>query len=511
MNKSRLKEIIDIVKENKILTDRSPENIRKTLEELGPTFIKIGQILSTRVDLLGEEYISELSKLRNNIEPLDFNIIKEILNDTYGNYKTIFSYVEETPIGSASIAEVHKAKLINGKEVVLKIKRPNIGEEMKQDFELFKECINLLHLNSIIKVIDLELLVDEIYKTTLEELDFIKEKENIIEFSNNNKDNVIINAPFVIEKLSRDNILVMKYVIGVPINEIEKLTNLGFNLKTIAKELSSNYVKQALTDGMFHADPHPDNILVNKDTIVYIDWGMVGRLSNKNKELLNECAMAILTEDYDTVSDILIKMSTHTKEIDKERLVNDVTNILDKYSNCNLENISISEFAKEMFNLLRNNYLILNYDITMLIRGIGIIESVIKKLDSSINLIKVFESSLISNEKMIDLEKYKKIGRKIAKSTNSLVDIPIETEKIIKKINNEELKLKFELSDSKKHVDKIENLIHEIVLGFIDGCLIVGFSIVEIQDMKIIFLIAIIIISVMLGIMMLLDLIHHGY
>ena len=509
MNKGRLKQIISIIKKNNLINDRSPENLRKTLEELGPTFIKMGQILSTRVDLLGEEYITELSKLRSNVKELDFQTIQNILFEAYGNYNSVFSYVEERPIGSASIAQVHKARLKDGDEVVLKIKRPGVDEEIVEDFELIKEVVKTLHLNNIFKVMDLNSLIDELYKSTLNELNFNLELRNIIEFSNNNTNVSTICAPYVIDSLSKDNILVMEHINGIYINEVDKLKKEGYKPKTIAKELCSNYIKQALEDGLFHADPHPDNIIVRDDSIVFIDWGMVGRLSNKNKELLDKCIEYIVMEDYVSVSNVLVNMSKVTGEIDKNNLVSDIETILSKYANLGLDNIVVSEFAKEVFKLLRNNNLVLDYEVTMLIRGICIIESVIKKLDPSTNLMSVLENRIIVKKGFN--KDVKKVTKKIVQTTNSMANIPIEVDSFIKKVNDKDFKFKFELSDSKNHVDKLENLVHEIVLGFIDGCLIVAFSIVDIPEMKLVFFVAIVFISCILGIKMLIDLIHHGY
>ena len=509
MNKGRLKEIIKILKKNDLINDRSPENIRITLEELGPTFIKIGQILSTRVDLFSDDYINELSKLRSNVTEIDFNEIKKILFEGYGNYNSIFSYVEEKSIGSASIAQVHKARLIDGQEVVLKIKRPGVDDEIIQDFELMKEAVNILHLNSIIKVIDLNLLIDELYKSTLNELNFELEKNNIIEFSNNNANISTISAPFVIDALSKENILVMEYIEGIFVNEVDKLINEGYKTKTISREICSNYIKQALEDGMFHADPHSDNIIVRNDSIVFIDWGMVGRLSNKNRELLDKCVEYIVLEDYSSVADVLINMSKCNGELDKSKLVNGISSILNKYGCLGLENILIREFAKEVFDLLRDNNLVLDYNITMLLRGICIIEGVINKLDPSTSLIGVFEDRIVSKKGIS--KDCREIGKKIVKTTNSMVSIPVELDKFIKRINDNDFKFKFELSDSRNHVDKLENLVHEVILGFLDGCLIVGFSIIDVPDIKLLFLIAIIFISGLLGIKMILDLIHHGY
>ena len=275
-NKNRLIEIISIIKINNLVDDRSPKNLRKTIEDLGPTFIKIGQILSTRVDLIPNEYAKELSKLRGNVTPLPYPQIEKILKKEYKNLDNIFAHIYEKPIGSASIAQVHKARLKDKRTVVLKIRRPNIEEEIKQDIELLKQATKILHLNHFIKIMDLDKVLDELYTTTMMELDFSKEKENMD---------------------------------GIMISNIEKLDNENYDKSLIAKELSKNYIKQALEDGMFHADPHPDNITIYNDKIYFLDWGMVGTLSKLNRALLNKCTKAIITEDYQEVANCLLSMS----------------------------------------------------------------------------------------------------------------------------------------------------------------------------------------------------------
>ena len=509
MNNDRLKEIISIIKKDKIITDRSPENLRRTLEDLGPTFIKIGQILSTRVDLLSEEYVRELSKLRNNVLPLSFKVMENILLYSYGNYKDYFKTIDKKPVGSASIAQVYKAVLKDGRKVVLKVKRPGIDEKMKEDFRLLKEASKILHLNSFIKIMDIDSLIDELYKSTLRELDFKLEAKNMIEFNNSNRNVESVYTPKLIYDLCNENVIAMEYVDGIYINNISSLKDKGYDLKQIARNLCSNYIKQALEDGLFHADPHPDNILISNSSIVFLDWGMVGRLTEHNRELLNNCVAAIVVEDYKTVGEILINMSTSNKGINKLNVVDGVSSILNEYASTPLNSIKIDEFFKEMFSLLRDNNLILDYDVTMLVRGICVIESVINDLDSSINLIEVFESKYFN---VIDVTKEtKKIGKKVYRTANSISNIPIEAEKFLSKVNDKDYKFKFELSDSNKHIDKIENLIHELILGFIDGCLIVGYSNLHNEGTKSIFFLGIIIVSILLLVRMIIDIIHRGY
>ena len=276
--KDRLKEIIKVLSDNNITEGMNPKKLCKILEELGPTFIKIGQILSTRVDLLSDDYIQELSKLRSKVNPLEFSLIKQILNEAYGDVGKYFKSIDEVPIGSASIAQVHVAYLKSGEKVVIKIKRPNIDETFKTDIILLKEAVTYLHLNKFVKVMDLNLVLDDLYNTTLQELDFSNEVNNLIKFKDNNSNEENIDSPIVYTDLCRNNTIVMEYINGLMINEISKLKVKGYSLKNIALALSENYIKQALDDGFFQADPHPDNIMIRENKIIYIDLGMMGTL-----------------------------------------------------------------------------------------------------------------------------------------------------------------------------------------------------------------------------------------
>ncbi len=232
--KDRLKEIIKVLSDNNITEGMNPKKLCKILEELGPTFIKIGQILSTRVDLLSDDYIEELSKLRSKVNPLEFSLIKQILNEAYGDVGKYFKSIDEVPIGSASIAQVHVAYLKSGEKVVIKIKRPNIDETFKTDIILLKEAVTYLHLNKFVKVMDLNLVLDDLYNTTLQELDFSNEVNNLIKFKDNNSNEENIDSPIVYTDLCRNNTIVMEYINGLMINEISKLKVKGYSLKNIA-------------------------------------------------------------------------------------------------------------------------------------------------------------------------------------------------------------------------------------------------------------------------------------
>lgn len=510
--KDRLKEIIEVLKENNITHGINPVKLCKILEELGPTFIKIGQILSTRVDLLPEEYTNELSKLRSNAIPLDFQTVKNILNESYGDVDKYFKSIKHTPIGSASIAQVHIAYLTNGEKVVIKIKRPGIDDKIKTDIKLLKEAVSCLHLNKFIKVFDFNLVLDELYNTTLQELDFSNEVNNLVKFSENNKDSYIY-SPKVYLDLCRDNAIVMEYIEGLKINDTSKLIDCGYNLNNVALLLSENYIKQALDDGFFHADPHPDNIMVRDDKIVYIDLGMMGTLSKKNKILLKNCMKAIISSDYNEVARILLDMSEVTDEVDHMKLVNDIKSILINFGSSSLNDIDITKFIKDMFKMLQENKLILDNDVTMLIRGIGIIEAVLEKLDSNINLVEVLTNKIKKDsfKETISIDTIRKVGKTVINSTNGLLKLPGEVSNLITSISNGEIKFKVEFSDSNNHIDKLEKLLHELIITFLDGILIICLCFSKSHEQREILGLFVIVLSVWLLIKMLIDRMHNGY
>lgn len=510
--KDRLKEIIEVLKENNITHGINPVKLCKILEELGPTFIKIGQILSTRVDLLPEEYTNELSKLRSNAIPLDFQTVKNILNESYGDVDKYFKSIKHTPIGSASIAQVHIAYLISGEKVVIKIKRPGIDDKIKTDIKLLKEAVSCLHLNKFIKVFDFNLVLDELYNTTLQELDFSNEVNNLVRFSENNKDSYIY-SPKVYLDLCRDNAIVMEYIEGLKINDTLKLIDSGYNLNNVALLLSENYIKQALDDGFFHADPHPDNIMVRDDKIVYIDLGMMGTLSKKNKLLLKNCMKAIISSDYNEVARILLDMSEVSGEVDHMKLVNDIKSILMNFGSSSLNDIDITKFIKDMFKMLQENKLILDNDVTMLVRGIGIIEAVLEKLDSNINLVEVLTNKIKKDsfKETISIDTIRNVGKTVINSTNGLLKLPGEVSNLITSISNGEIKFKVEFSDSNNHIDKLEKLLHELIITFLDGILIICLCFSKSHEQKEILGLFVIVLSVWLFIKMLIDRMHNGY
>ena len=481
-SKDRFFEIISILKKNDILSGMNPSKFRLILEELGPTFIKIGQILSNRPDILSEEYITELAKLRNDVKPMPFLEVIDIIRQEYStSLFQIFSKIEKKPLGSASIAQVHKAYLLDGSEVIIKVERKNIKEKMITDIKLLKKAVKTLHIQSFFKnIMSFDEALDELLAISLEEMNFLTEKDHIIEFSNVTSNINYLYTPKVYSELTTEKVIVMEYIQGTQINDQASLTAKGYDLEEIGNKLAQNYIAQVIDNGYFHADPHPDNILINEGKIIYIDYGMMGRLNNHNKEILENCIKAIINNDITEVEKNLLILGEAKKDINHSKLRSDIKMILDKFQTTNIKDINIVEFFNSILNLLGNHHITMPKYITILIRGIIVLEGTLESICPNINLSQVLEER-IKNKSLKDIfnkETFLKETNNTLNSLKSLNKIPNELHRLVRDAANGEAKVNIELADSNKQIDRFEKMVHRIVVCILDVAFIVGAALI---------------------------------
>lgn len=471
----RLSGIVRVINKYHLVKEATPERLRQALEELGPTFIKIGQIMSSRPDLVPKEYCAELKKLRSNVKPMEFSLVTEILDREYNDETwNIFASIEEVPIGSASIAQTHRATLKNGDEVVIKIEREHVYETMTQDIKLLKSVVRLLHLDKLFSsVLDIDSFLDEMYQTALEEMDFLMEARHMKEFANNQKDVRYIKPIRVYDEYCTRNALVMEYIGGYNINQLDSLTKDGYDIKEISEKLAYNYIKQALDDGFFHADPHSDNIKIDDGKIVFLDFGMMGRLTHHNRKLLDACIRAIVSNEYSEVGHILTVMNTNNYPIDHMRLNNDIKRVLDKNKTAEIANIDIKGFALDMFSMLNDNKIILPRDITMLLRGIIVIAGLLEEIDPTVSLMQVLQTYFDPKD-MFTKDKFKDYASTVVRSGADLMVIPKEALTLLKGINTGELRFNVEMTDSTGQITRMEKLFHLGIITVLDVALIIG-------------------------------------
>ena len=464
--KDRLIEIVRIIKKYDLLKNATPQNLRLAIEEAGPTFIKLGQILASRDDIIPKEYCDELSHLRNQVKPMNYDKVLEILDREYkGRTNEIFSNIEQIPIGSASIAEVHKAVLIDGTEVVIKIQRENIYELMAMDVKLLKKIIDLLKIDKIFNsVFNFKDIIDEMFETAKEEMNFLIEASHTEEFYEKNKEVLYIRSPKVYREYTTSKALVMEYMSGISINDFYTLEKHGYDREEIGKKLAANYIKQALDDGYFHADPHTENLKIKDGKIIYLDFGMMGSLSNRDRDLLSKCIFAILNDDVTEVAHILLVFGKARGTIDHMALKND-----------------IKDFMNDFLAMLSNNHISLPKDVTMLMRGIIVLEGVLRSISPKINLMQIL-STHIKPKQIFDEEKAKKFLSKASQSGTDLVYLPNEMLSFLKGVNSGELRFNIEINDSKHQMRNLEQLVHLCMVTILDVAYILGTSLIVMQS-----------------------------
>ncbi len=483
--RKRLKEIIDVIRRHNLIKDQSPENIRSMIEDLGPTFVKMGQILSSRGDLIPRDLCEELKKLRCAVKPMPYEEVEAILNREYnGHVDDIFASIEETPIGSASIAQTHKGMLKTGETVAIKVQRKDIYQMMTLDAKLLKRTISILKLDKFFgNVADLKAIVDEMYESAKEEMDFIIEANHIEEFKHNNDDIRYIKPLLVYKEFSTPYVLVMEYIDGSFINDKKALIEHGYDMEEIASKLADHYMKQAIDDGFFHADPHSDNIKIQDGKIAYLDFGMMGRLSTKNKELLNRCMIAIIKNDTSEIADVLTTLDTSHHTVDYRKLNRDIKKILDKNGTTDLIDIDVKEFALDMFDLLNSNKITLPKDISMLLRGIVVLEGVLEEIDPNINLMQVLKNRF-QNQNLLTKENLERLSLVVAENVHDLVRMPGETLSLLRGINSGEVRFNVELHDSERRRNDKRHIAYQMMLALLDLALIIGISILMITKQK---------------------------
>lgn len=382
----------------KIYTKESPTNtseihlyerIRMAIEELGATFIKLGQTFSNREDLLPEGLILELKKLQDKVEPISLDIRPFIEQQLEIDSKLYFKSIDESPLASASISQVYKAFLSDGTPVILKIKRPGIRAQVVADLLLMKDIAKILVATSeTFRKIRLLQVIESFEKSIFEELSFYNEIHNIEQFAQNFKDNPNIFTLKAYRELSNDAILCMDFVDGIKISDKKAIESQGLVPATIAQKGLDLYMTQVIEHGFFHADPHPGNIFVLPNSqIAFIDFGSMGKMLPKDKELLEDFIMNFIAKDTKRLIRTIKKMALEVNIEDEDKLEREIAAIFELLDNDSLVDLDLKVVLKKFTNLLNNNDVLMPEYLYLLIRGIILIEGIGRTLDPQMNLI----------------------------------------------------------------------------------------------------------------------------
>ncbi|MBQ7260711.1 MAG: hypothetical protein IJR19_05060 [Lachnospiraceae bacterium] len=472
----------------------TPEELRTTLEDLGPTYVKIGQIMSSRVDLLPESYCKELEKLRQNVKELDPALARAVIEQETGRkIEDIYSEFRDEPIGSASIGQAHYGVLKDGTKVVTKVQRPFIAELMAKDFILLKNLakgLNVISEGNENKddMIDLLSVIEELEKVTNEELDFRVEAQNTRFFKENCiDDEEVISCPTVIEELTSERLFTMTFVDGCSISKKEKLEAEGCDLMEIGHAIIDNYAHQVLDIGTFHADPHQGNIMVSNKKPYWIDFGMIGHLTQGDISVIQQFILSLLEMDVDSFVNALTSLGAASAKTNRNKLVEDLDVFMSKYMNVtSVADLNMTVLFDEIVTLADRHHISLPGRFTMLVRSIATIEGVIEELCPELNLFEIISKKLMDRAKeTFDLgQTLLTAGKDALELGKKAARIPVLAFDTLSNLVKGRMKINLELTGYDELLKRTENIVRYIIYAMFSCVLFFGSCILATADIQ---------------------------
>lgn len=376
------------------------EQLRLSFEELGPSFIKLGQLLSTREDILDPALIKELKLLQNKVKGIPFEVAQKVIEDNLGKkLSEVFLTIDEKPIGTASIGVVYKAQLHNGQKVVVKVRRPNIAKLIMTDFEILIFIVQKLEkVSSEIKFLGMSKMISDFFKSTQTELNFLIEATNCERLKKNlesiDKDGYLV-VPKVFKEFTTQEILVLEFLDGRPFNEFSSLEGIGLDMVEKLEKSIQLFTHTLLADGFFHADLHGGNFFVLSDRkIGIIDFGLMGTLSKKNRANLIAILYAVITYNFDNLVYEFLEVAEYETVPDHEELIRDIKDSISPYIGLSVQETNFTELVRNLIRTLSKHELYLPREWFIIFRALMTLDGVGKSIGYDINIFKVLEKDL---------------------------------------------------------------------------------------------------------------------
>ncbi len=498
-----------------------PERLRLVFEELGPTFIKLGQLLSTRPDLVPADFLDELAKLQDDIPSFAQDEVRAIFKEELGRYpEEVFHYFDTEPLAAASIGQVHRARMDNGIEVVVKVQRPGIENIIAVDLEILAHIAELMeqYLEEVQGHQPMA-IVHEFARSLSREIDFSIELANIQRFARQFEGNPAVHVPLVYPELSTDRILVMEYVVGVKSSKAETLREQGYDLPLIAERGANLVMEQIFVHGFFHADPHPGNVFILPDNVVcFIDFGQMGRLSLKDREDFTDLVLDLVAGNEQKIVAGVLKVTVQLGEVDRENLARDLGSLMDMYLYRPLGELEAGKILQDLLDLVSRHKLSFKPGLYLMMKALSTVEGVGLMLDPKLELINLAKPFM----RKIRLGRMQpgRIAEEISLTGSAylhlLRDLPEELRTILTQLRSGRMRLEFEHRGLKSLGTTLDRVSNRISFAIVLAALIVGSSVIihsgippRWHDIPVIGLIGFLVAGIM-GFWLLLSIIRHG-
>ncbi|CAL66931.1 AarF/UbiB family protein [Christiangramia forsetii] len=461
--------------------DQSPEELVEDLKQMGPTYIKLGQLLSTRPDLLPDNYLKALANLQDNVSPVPFGEIKEIIEKELGTkISRAFNSFDETPLASASIGQVHRAELHSGRPVAVKVQRPGIAKQFMEDLDTLDELTALAvnHLETA-KTYAIDEVFAELRRILINELDYNKEAQNLKTLKRNLQqfEHLIIPAP--VDDYSSTRVLTMEFVSGKKITSLSPLRQMENDFSELVEELVEAYLQQIINDGFAHADPHPGNIKFTDDNkIALIDLGMVARFSPKLQENLIELLLAISQSNGEKTAHSLLKMSELTEESQKKQFSKTVSDVIMESEHSRAKDLQTGRILIQLNRLALSTHIKLPVEINILGKILLNLDQIVAMLDPEFDLRAAIQRNVheIMRKKMLSELKPENFFSTLIESKHFIEKMPERMNQISENLANNEFKIKIDAIDEKRVTDGFQKVANRITLGLIIASMIIGAS-----------------------------------
>ncbi len=517
------------------------EHLRIALEELGPTFIKLGQILSIRPDLFPPQYILELSKLREQAPATPWEEIHALLKKEYGDsLETAFREIETEPLGSASLAQVHAALLADGYPVVLKIQRPNIRHTIEADLDILTDLASLAQRTSWGKIYDPIEIVTQFAFTLQNELDYHREGINADRFRKNFRHENHLLIPEIYWDLSTPHVLVMERIEGVRIDHLDELEHRGFDCKQIARHAARIFIKEVMDDGFFHADPHPGNFVImpknekadtsteeSVDTasvekmtdlvIGAMDFGMVGTISRMDRANMIHAYLLASRMNADGLAEMMVRIGAVQPEINKSDLRRELERILNRYQGLPIGEIQVQQVFEELLHIAFRFRVDLPPDIWLLIKTMSMMDGLVRQLDPDFNIFAVFDPEVrrLALEQQLPWVWGPDLVSNLEGFTYVLRDIPAIGEKFLRGIQKGELPFSISMGANKETLDRLDRASTRLSLSLLVAAFILGLALLlplsSGNHLATILVVIGFIVSILLGVWLAISIIRSGF
>jgi len=463
-----------------------PVRVRRALEELGPTFVKLGQILATRVDLFAPEWISEFSKLQDAAPATPFEeILTQLTEDLGENPETAFASLDKQPLAAASLAQVHRARLADGREVVLKIRRPGIRPIVEADLRLLARLAEIIYSEAPdLRRYRPQEVVREFTLSLRREMDFAAECRNAERIAANFADDANIVVPGIHWQWSGERLNVQDYIDGIPGSDLAAVDAAMMNRKALARRGSGAVLKMMLEDGLFHADPHPGNVFYLPDNrLALIDFGMIGRLSEARRYEVAMLMHGMVTSDTDAVVEVLLDWRDDEEnevEINPARLHNEIDAFIDQYKGLPLKRLNLGAMLSDLVTILRENQLVLPTDLSLMIKAFITLEGMGRQLDPDFDIAAeaapFLQRIMLAHQSPTALAK--RSWRTVSSAADMLAGLPQDVSQLLRAARRGKLRVEVDVVPLKHFGDRLDRAASRLTIGIVTASLIIGSSIV---------------------------------